>query len=188
MSSALPSLSVVPQESSTRVSPSRVSPTRVSRKSAPHGFCTKVSHKSVPFKSVLQECPTRLPHKSECLTRVLHKSVPQEFCTRVSHKSECRARMSHKRFPQEYPTRVANKRAPQECQPICGRLFSSACAHSVCVVHLVSLPNLMVVVLVPEEGLRTRTPEHTAMFIAQLPCSHLFSGISIVFFMVRQMT
>ena len=39
-------------------------------------------------KSVLQECPVRVPHKSvpqECPATVSHKSVSQEL--RVSHKS-----------------------------------------------------------------------------------------------------
>ena len=41
------------------------------------------------YKSVPQECPTRVSHKSvlqECPTRVSHKSDPQECATRVSYR------------------------------------------------------------------------------------------------------
>ena len=60
------------------------------------------------YKSVPQECPTRVSHKSvpqECPIRVSHKSVLQESPTRVSYKSD----------PQECPTRVSQKSVPQEC-------------------------------------------------------------------------
>ena len=73
-------------------------------------------------KSVLQECPTRVPRKSvpqecpasdpqECPTRVSHKSVPEECPARVSHKSvlkECPTR-AHKSAPQQCPTRASCK-------------------------------------------------------------------------------
>ena len=86
-----------------------------------------VRHKSVPqgchiYKSVSQECPTRVFRKS-----VPHKSVPQECpksakseChTRVPRnknvRQECPARVSHKNVLQESPTRVSYKNVPQEC-------------------------------------------------------------------------
>ena len=73
---------------------------RVSRKSVPQ--CpARVSHKSVP-----QESPTRVTHKTqECPTRVFQMSVPQECPTRVSRNS----------VPQECLTRVSLKSVPQEC-------------------------------------------------------------------------
>ena len=71
-----------------------------------------MSHKSVP-----EECPTRVSHKSaprgvlqECRVRVSHKSVSQECRTRVSHK-----RVSHRSDRQECPTRVFHKSVLQEC-------------------------------------------------------------------------
>ena len=73
------------------------------------------------YKSVPQECPTRVPYKSvpqECPTRVSHKSVLQESPTRVSCKSvpyECPTRVSYKSVPQEFPTRVSHKSVLQEC-------------------------------------------------------------------------
>ena len=85
---------------------------------------TRVSHKSVPqesYKTVPQECPTRVSHKSvlqKCPTRVSRKSVPQECPIRVSHKSvlqECSTRVSYKSVPQECPTRVSHKSVLQEC-------------------------------------------------------------------------
>ena len=65
-------------------------------------FWRKSRTKSVPYRSVPQECPTRVSHKSvlqEYPTRVSYKSVPQECPTRVSRNS----------VPQECPTRVSHK-------------------------------------------------------------------------------
>ena len=53
-------------------------------------FLKKSRTKSVPYRSVPQECPTRVSHKSvlqEYPTRVSYKSVPQECPTRVSYES-----------------------------------------------------------------------------------------------------
>ena len=77
------------------------------------------------YKSVPQECPTRVSHKSvpqECPIRVSHKSVLQECPTRVSYKSgpqECATRVSH---------RVSRKSVLQEC-PLDILVFRS-CLHS----------------------------------------------------------
>ena len=66
------------------------------------------------YKSVPQECPTRVSHKSvpqECPIRVSHKSVLQKCPTRVSYKSdpqEC-PRVSCKSVLQGCPTRVSYK-------------------------------------------------------------------------------
>ena len=73
------------------------------------------------YRSIPQECPTRVSHKSvpqECLTRVSYKSVPQECPTRVSHKSflqECPTRVSYKSVLQECPRRKSHKSVLQEC-------------------------------------------------------------------------
>ena len=111
---------------------------KVSHKS----FCTRVSHKSVSYKSVTQECliqdfPTKVSRKSapqECRTRVFHKSIPQEYSTRLSSKSAPSTRMS---LLQECPTRASHKSTAyrvsdenaQGCQTMFRPLFSSACAH-----------------------------------------------------------
>ena len=64
------------------------------------------------YKSVSQECPTRVSHKSvlqECPTRVSQMSVLQECPTRVSYKSvpqECYKSVLQS-VPQECPTRVS---------------------------------------------------------------------------------
>ena len=67
------------------------------------------------YRSIPQECPTRVSHKSvpqECPTRASYKSVPQECPTRVSHKSflqECPTRVSYKSVLQECPRRKSHK-------------------------------------------------------------------------------
>ena len=81
---------------------------RISQKSECHARCstrvTRVSHKAFRMECVLQECPTRVSHKTvsrEFRRRVsVMQDVPQE-CTRVSHKAfrmECvlQAKFSHK--------------------------------------------------------------------------------------------
>ena len=90
------------------------------------------------YKSVPQECPTRVSYKSvpqECPTRVSHKSFRQECPIRVSHKSvlqECPTRVSYKSGPQECATRVSyrvsRKSILQEC-PLDILVFRS-CLHS----------------------------------------------------------
>ena len=74
-------------------------------------------------KSV-QECPTRVPHKSvlqECFTRVSYKSVPQECPTRVSVIQG---------VPQQCVLQECQKCLLQECQKYVGCLFSSTCLQS----------------------------------------------------------
>ena len=77
----------------------------------------RVSNKSVLQEcfrvlreSVLPECATRVSSKSvrsvsqECPIKVSHKSAPQEYATRVSQKS----------VPHDCPRRVSSKRVLQE--------------------------------------------------------------------------
>ena len=108
------------------------------------------------YKSVPQECPTRVSRKSvlqECPKTVLRKSflqewparaqecptrVSQECPTRVSCKSapqECPTRVTHKSFLslQEYPTRVPRKSVLQECHLGIWNVFAFGFVDSECV-------------------------------------------------------
>ena len=91
------------------------------------------------YKSLRQDCPTRLFHKfvpQEWPTRVSYKSVPQECPTTVSHNSfpqECRTRVSHESVPQECPTRVSYNGVlqgySQECPTrVASKCFSQSCS------------------------------------------------------------
>lgn len=128
-----------------------VSPTRASykcpRKSVPQECSTRASHKTVSDKNGLQEfwtrmsragclpleCPSKVPHKSECPKKVLlsYKRVPQEClpqeCVLVSTRAGCpticppqatRASHSLKSVPRECvlqaPYRSATKSVLQE--------------------------------------------------------------------------
>ena len=140
---------------------------RVSRKSAPQDGATKQSHKSTrlphnsfPPTRVPQEFPekisTGVSYKSvpqECPTRVLHQSFPQKHPTRGSSESvpkECPARVFHdksvaREFPEPFSTRVSHKSVLQDCptraprtrvfyksvpqKTMFGRLFLRACLH-----------------------------------------------------------
>ena len=68
-------------------------PTRVLRESVPQRFSTRIPYNSFPYKSVLQQSPTRVSHKTvpQFHKSISYKSVVQECQTMVGRllSSDC---------------------------------------------------------------------------------------------------